>query len=451
MTDQQQPLPGIEQLRMSFSGEIILPEHESYAAARTAYIFQGSPAVVVRPNHEADIAAALRYAREQKLILSVRSGGHGGAGFGTNSGGLVIDLSRINSVDVIDPEKRRVRIGSGAVWKNVAQTLQQHNLALTSGDTVSVGVGGLTLGGGIGWMVRKYGLTIDSLVAADVVTAEGEFLRASADEHPDLFWGLRGGGGNFGIVTHFEFTAQSVAKVHAGMIMYSLNDLHGLLTGWRDVMMNAPEELTTTFLLVPSMAGAPPMAILQLCCADDDPVSAMKMIDPLLHIGTVNQQNITLKNYSEVLEEAHAPEGVRIVVNNRFAESFNDDLVQIVASRYGKETGPILQIRSIGGALNRVKEDATAFRHRKSSFLFLEAIFLPPESSEAEVEQALASWRSILPFMSGAYVNFFSTEYQKEMTAAYPDSTLRRLAEVKRKYDPENIFNRNFNILPAET
>lgn len=442
-------LHGLEKLRSEFSGEIILPGDEQYPSARNAYVFPGSPAIIVRPDSHSGIARALRYCREQSLVLSIRSGGHGGAGYGTNSGGLVIDLCRINSVEVIDPVQRRVRIGTGAVWKNVAESLQQHGLALTSGDSVSVGVGGLTLGGGIGWMVRKYGLTIDSLVAADVVNAEGELLRASADEHPDLFWAIRGGGGNFGIVTHFEFTAQSVAKVHAGMIMYSLNDLHGLLKGWRDVMVNAPEELTTTFLLVPSMAGAPPMAILQLCCTDDDPVSAMRMIDPLLHIGTVLQQNIALKRYSEVLEEAHPPEGVKIVVNNRFAESFNDDLVQIVASRYGKETSPILQIRSIGGALNRVKEDATAFRHRKSSFLFLEALFLPKDASDDAVETALASWRSILPFMSGSYVNFLSSSDAGEMSVAYPRATYDRLTRVKKIYDPENVFNRNHNIPPA--
>jgi len=439
-----------ESLKKDFSGEIILPKDARYEHARMAFIIKGSPAVVLQPRSTADTAAAIRFARKHFSVISIKSGGHNGAALATNTDGIVIDVSLINTVEVLDKEKRLVRIGAGAVWGNVAAALHEHSLAVSSGDTISVGVGGLVLGGGIGWMVRKYGLAIDHLKAADIVTAEGKILRTSATEHSDLFWGIRGGGGNFGIVTHFEFTAQPVNQVFAGMIVYTAEKLQGLITGWRDVMRKATEDLTTTLVILPPMMGNPAMAIAFCCYAGSDDQSAATVFEPLLHIGTVVQNTVTKKQYKDVLEQAHPPEGVKILVHNGFAPSLSDALIEAIASVSGKTGSPAMQIRSIGGAMNRVPSDATAFAHRNSEVLLIAATFVPLGASGQEQKQALVPWNTVAPFTSGAYVNFFTDATGKETSASYPTPVMHRLAMIKKKYDPENVFNRNYNIAPAK-
>jgi FAD/FMN-containing dehydrogenase len=238
----------------------------------------------VRPRDASGVAIALRYAVGAGLPVSVRSGGHSPAGHSTSDGGVVIDLRYLREVRVLDPVSRQVRVGAGASWGAVAATLQRTGLALTSGDTVSVGVGGLTLAGGIGWMVRRYGLAIDAVTGADLVTADGRLVRADATEHPDLLWALRGGGGNFGVVVSLDFTAQPVASVHFGPIIYRLDALTGgagkntaggrtdglarLITGWCDLMRASDESLTTALALVPPMMGRPAMVVLRCMRAE---------------------------------------------------------------------------------------------------------------------------------------------------------------------------------------
>ena len=219
----------------------------------------------------AEVSEAVRYAVQHDLVLSVRSGGHSGPGFSTNDDGIVIDVSRINDISVVDEATSRVRIGAGALWGDVADALGKRGLSLTSGDTKSVGVGGLTQGGGVGWMVRNHGLTIDSLVAAEIVTADGQQLRVDAATHPDLFWAIRGGGGNFGVVTHFEFTAQTGTDVHAGTIMYAPTDVPQLIKGWSQVLREAPEELNATLVLMPGFGPEMPAGGMGMVCyADSD-------------------------------------------------------------------------------------------------------------------------------------------------------------------------------------
>ncbi|HSX17519.1 MAG TPA: FAD-binding oxidoreductase [Patescibacteria group bacterium] len=435
----------IETLQSKFSGEIIKPGDSQYEHASTVLMAKGSPALVVRPKNTADVVLAVQYAADNALLLSVRSGGHSGPGLSTNNGGLVIDLKYLNTVEVTDPVRHVVRIGGGALWGDIAQELQKHQLALSSGDTKSVGVGGLTLGAGVGWMVRKYGLAIDSLVAAEVVTADGQVVRASDTEHSDLFWAIRGGGGNFGVVTSFEFVAHPTGKVYAGSIMYPPENYAALLKGWRDCMRAAPEELTTMFLVMPSFAGMPPAAIALCCYAGDNKDAAMKAIDPLLHIGTVTHQDVVEKDYCAVLEDAHVPEGVKVIVNNTFVEDLSDELLEIIA----KNPDKIFQIRSTSGAMNRIATDATAFAHRSSEALIVSPVFVAPDASEQDADAATAYWREILPHGKGAYINFFNQATEKEAAACYPPATYERLAKIKAVYDPGNIFNQNINIKPA--
>lgn len=439
----------LDEFNKSFTGNCILPNHDRYEQVRMAYVTKGSPAIVLQPRTAQDVARALKFVRESGLLLSVRSGGHSGAGFGTNNGGAVIDLSLLNTVEVIDAAQRTVRLGTGATWGAVATALREHGLALSSGDTVSVGVGGLVLGGGIGWMVRKYGLAIDSLTSAEIVTADGSIVRASSTEHPDLFWAIRGGGGNFGIATNFEFTALPVSTVVAGMIMYTLDGLPALIRGWRDCMRNAPDELTTTLLLMPSFAGNPPMSMVLCCYAGGDEQAAASAIAPLLKIGTVTLNTVTAKPYATVLEEAHPPEGVTIMVNNGFVENISEELISVLSTVCCQPGSPAVQMRSLGGAMNRISPDATAFAHRNKEALIIAATFAPMHSTAAELAAALGPWRATEPFVSGSYVNFFTTATAEDVAASYPRSTYERLSAVKAVYDRENIFNRNYNVEPA--
>jgi hypothetical protein len=434
----------IETLRKNFTGEIIEPGDAQYEQASKTFIGQGAPLLVVRPKTNGDILLAIKFATENSLVISIRSGGHSGAGFGTNKGGIVIDMVHFNTVEVVDQAKGLVRLGSGARWGDVAKQLQKRGLAISSGDTLSVGVGGLTLGAGVGWMVRKYGLAIDSLVAADVVTASGEVLRATESENADLFWAIRGGGGNFGVVTNFEFKAHPVDKVYAGSIVYPKENLADLLKGWRDCMRVAPEELNTMFLIMPSFGGAPPAAMI-LCCYDgSEKAVAMKAIDPLLQLDKVIRQDIQEKDYADVLEEAHMPPGIRVVTNNTFVQKMSDELIAVIA----KYPDQIMQIRSLGGAMNRVDPDATAFAHRDSEVLIVMPTFLPLTASDADIEKALQPWREVSAFGKGGYINFFTEVTDKEVSEAYPKSTYERLTHIKKHYDPQNIFNQNYNIKP---
>ena len=258
-----------------FAGSILLPDSEEYPAAATAYGVLGSPALVARPSSAADVAAAIGYARAQGLPLSVRSGGH--TLFSTNNGGMVLDLAHISDVEVLGDGL--VRVGGGAVWGDVARALQPYGLAISSGDTYSVGVGGLTLGGGIGWMVRQQGLALDNLREAEVVLPSGAVVTASDTSEPELFWALRGGGGNFGVVTRFTFQAHPLPGVVAGAINVDPERLADTLRGWRDVMRQSPEELNSTVIAMPAFGPEMPAVTQMLVCfGGNDVDEAMRAI-----------------------------------------------------------------------------------------------------------------------------------------------------------------------------
>ena len=305
-------------LQDAISGEVILPEDQAYEEARKTFVHAGTPAIVIRCHTTEDVQRAIRSARATGLPLSIRGGGHSGAGFGTNDGGMVIDMSLVNEIRVIDPPRHIVRIGTGAEWIDVATTLEAHRLAISSGDTTSVGVGGLMLGGGIGWMVRKYGLALDSLVAVEVVTADGRVLRASAHEHADLYWAIRGGGGNFGVVTRFEVAAHPVERVLFGTITYPATEAATVLRGWRDYMRTASDDITTTARLFPAFGGPPAPLVIAVCSAGDDADTARREITPLLHLGRVVDQDIRQMPYADVLDEpGELPPSWQPLVRNR--------------------------------------------------------------------------------------------------------------------------------------
>jgi hypothetical protein len=444
----QQPLTN---LKNHIVGEVITPDSADYETLRNAFNKTGSPAVIVRPQSNDDVAAAIRYARDNRLKLAVRSGGHGASGLSTNDGGLVIDLSCFNSVEVIDSAKRLVRIGAGAKWGDAAAALSQHGLAISSGDTNSVGVGGLTLGGGIGWLVRKYGLTIDHLEAAEIVTADGRTLRVSESEHPDLFWALRGGGGNFGVVTSFEFRAQPLKTVTGGMIIYELAEAETILAKWVEYMRGAPEELNSTAVLFPGFGDVMPAGLMMfLCYGGEDEAAANEAIKPFFEFGTIHQQNIKHEPYYKMLEDAMAPQGLKSVSDNGFVKTLNKEVLDTLTANYGKPGTPITQIRFLGGKMARIDPASTAFAHRDYEAFVLAAALVPidiaPEEGNRVRENA---WRPLKPFATGAYVNFLSDVSESSIATAYPPATYARLAKVKAAYDPDNVFNQNHNIKPA--
>jgi len=426
---------------MDLNETAIRPGDEGYDAASTTIAGTARPAIVLRPRTAQEVVGSIRLALDEGLPLAVRSGGHNLLNYGNIDGGAVLDLSQLDTVEILDGD--RVRIGAGATWGHVAEQLGPHGLAITSGDTLSVGVGGLTQAGGIGWMVRKHGLTIDSVVSAEVVTAAGEVVAASATENPDLFWALRGGAGNFGVVTSFEFRAQRVSTVHFGSIAFTLDDVPQLLKGWAAVMRTAPEELTTTLVLMPGFGDFPAGAILVVAYGGDDPAA----IDPLRTIGTVVSDEVAEKAYADVLEEAHPPAGVLPVVGNTLVEAVDDDLVAAVASAYATG-GRVVFLRSLGGAFGRVAPDATAFAHRSAEALIVSAAFLPVDATPDQVESARAVWRSIGQHGIGSYAGFLGSDTEADLAALWPAATRERLVDVKRTWDPDNTFRRNFNVSP---
>ncbi|SFA94087.1 FAD/FMN-containing dehydrogenase [Amycolatopsis marina] len=436
--------------RSHLGSMVLLPEDDGYAEAARTFSTTGTPALIVRPRDAHEVSAAIRYARHQDLAVSVRSGGHSVLGHSAGVGGMTLDLRRLDAVTMIDDGERIVRIGAGADWGRVAAFLEPYGLALTAGDHARVGVGGLTVGGGIGWLVRKHGLAIDNLLAARVVTADGRLLVASEDENEDLFWAIRGGGGNFGVVVSFDFAAQPVTTVHYGTVTYQGDDVVSLLRGWRDHMRSAQDELSSTLVLTPKLFGMPESVMLLLCYSGNDSAAAAEAIDPLLGLGTVTGKQISATRYVDILEkEAELPPGVRIAARNSLVRSLGDEVLAAIAGTHGSNTSTVLSLRSLGGAFARVPADATAFAHRDAEAMIVATAFLEEGATEAEVEKALTPWQAVAAHGSGVYGNFQGSETAADLAAIYPPATYARLAAAKQTYDPANVFHRNHNIAPS--
>ncbi len=436
------------------AAEVLRPGDDGYDDAARVFFATGRPDLVVRPRDADEVAAAIGYAVRHDLAVSVRSGGHSPIGHSTNTGGIVIDLVHLDEVEVLDADRRLVRVGGGATWGKVSETLDPYGFALTAGDTADVGVGGLTLGGGMGWMVRRHGLAIDNLVGARVVTADGQLVTASAEEHADLFWALRGGGGNFGVVVDFDFVAQQVSTVHYGTITYQADDPADLLRRWRNAMRLAPEELSSTLALMPQMPDAPRMANVLLCYAGA-PGSAVTdadaAIEPMLELGTVVLASIAERTYSEILEEAQHPPGVRLVGRNTLVPTLGDGVIAAIEDLMEAPGPRVVAVRSLGGAFARVPSDATAFAHRDAEAMVVGMVILPESATDADVERALVPWRTVAAYGVGTYINFQGSATDEDVAAAYPPATYHRLAAVKSAYDPGNLFALNHNIEPAST
>lgn len=442
----------VDTLDRDFGGRIIEPGSDEYDSARRTLLATGAPLSVLRPASVADVQTAVRHVVREGLPLSVRGGGHSFTGFGTIDGGVVIDLRELAAVEVVDEAHHIVRVGGGATWGQVAAALAPYGLAISSGDTKSVGVGGLTLSGGIGWKVRKYGLALDNLLAVDVVLAGGDLERASADEHPDLYWAVRGGGGNVGIVTAFDFQAHETTDLHFGTVSFPAAEARAVLAGWADYQRSAAAELTSTVLLAnPFTGGADAPVEIHIAYDGDDAAAADAVLEPIRRLGSVVSDTVALMPYADTLEDGMVPPpGIAVMTRNAFVDEPSvPGALGVLADVAASGRSPIIAIRSVGGAVARVPEQATAYAHRQAELMVITTVIGPTAVVDAAGPGLAAVWERLTPYTSGAYANFLATATEADVAAIYPAATYERLATVKGRYDPANVFARNHNVRPA--
>jgi FAD/FMN-containing dehydrogenase len=453
----------LEGLRGGFKGEILLPSDGAYDSARKIWnaMIDKRPAVIARCATTADVVRGVRFARDTGLPLAVRGGGHNIAGHALCDDGLVLDLSLMKAAQV-DPAGRRVTIEGGATLADLDAATQAHGLATPVGINSTTGLGGLTLGGGFGWLSRTYGLTVDNLEAAEVVTAAGAVVQASATAHPDLFWALRGGGGNFGVVTRFEFRLHPVGPdVLCGLIVYPIAEAKAVLQQYRDFLATAPEELTVWTLLrqapplpfLPERVHGTGMIALALLYAGD-PTQGAPLIAPLRTFGTPWGEHVGVQPYvawQQAFDPLLTP-GARNYWKSHNFTTLPDGLFDAVLAYGGQLPSPQCEIffGALGGATTRPAPDATAYPHRAAQFVMnFHGRWADPADDPRCIGWARDFFQATAPFASGgAYVNFLTADEGDRVRAAY-GSNYNRLTQVKRTYDPANLFRLNQNIAPA--
>ena len=457
-----------DELAGSFRGELVLPTTPGYETARRVWngAIDRRPACVARCTGVADVVAAVRFARERDLEIAVRGGGHGVAGTAVCEDGLVIDLSAMRAVWV-DSVSRTALVQGGALWGDVDHETQAHGLATTGGIVGHTGVAGLTLGGGIGYLMRKLGLAVDNLLAAEMVTAEGRIVRASVDEHPDLFWALRGGGGNFGVVTSFRFALHPLGPiVMAGPVFWAADDTTDVLRFYRDFAAAAPDELGSVVKLcrIPPLAAIPEdlhwrPAIGVACCYAGAVADGERAVRALREFGTPLVDLIAPKPYvaHQWAVDDTVLHGWHYYWKATNLAGLSDEAIAVIADHAfaGGSPRSYAAMFHLGGAVARVPHHATAYAGRDVAHnIIIHAAWLPEESDElAESETAWARrfLQALQPHSAGnVYVNFLdSDDDSSRVREAYGDQIYRRLAEVKAKYDPDNAFHHNKNIQPG--
>jgi FAD/FMN-containing dehydrogenase len=453
----------IEQLKAGFQGSVVLPGDAAYEGARAIWnaMIDKRPAIIARCTSTADVVRAVKFAKDNGLLLAIRGGGHNIAGSALCDGGIVIDLSQMKAVEV-DASKRRATVEGGATLADLDAAAQAHGLATPTGINSTTGVAGLTLGGGFGWLSRKFGMTVDNLESAEVVTANGEVVQTSATEHPDLFWALRGGGGNFGVVTRFEFRLHPVGPdLLTGLIVFPIASAKSVLQKYRAFMTTAPDELTVWVVLrkapplpfLPASVHGQGVVILAVIYAGD-PKAGEALIEPLKKFGTPVGEHIGVQPYA-AWQQAFDPlltPGARNYWKSHNFIDLKDELLDKVIEYVGKLPSPECEIffGAIGAATTRMAPDATAYAHRDARYV----MNVHGRWREAADDQRCIAWardyfKASAPFASGGvYVNFLTAEEGDRVRAAYGPS-FDRLAKIKRKYDPDNLFRTNWNIKPS--
>jgi FAD/FMN-containing dehydrogenase len=448
----------IAELSADFNGKVITPDDAGYDEARAVFyrFIDKRPAAVVRPADAAAVARVVSFARETGTELAVRSGGHSPAGHGTSEGGIVLDLAAMRALD-IDAEQRTAWAETGLTASEYTAAAGEHGLATGFGDTGRVGIGGLTLGGGTGFLVRKHGLTIDDLLAADLVTGDGELLHVDAESHPDLLWAIRGGGGNFGVATRFQFRLHELDGIVGGMLV--LPATPEVIASFIAEAEAAAEELSTiaNIMVAPPMPFLPAEAhgrliVMALMCYAGDVEAGERAFAPFRALAEPIADLVRPMPYPEIYKLTEVePLPLQDVAHSQFADEVDTSAAEAIVEQLQASTAQmaVTQLRVLGGAMGRVPDEATAFAHRgRRIMVAVAALFERPEERpdhEAWVNGLAAALRN---GDDGVYVNFLGDEGDARVREAYPGETWERLSAVKRRYDPGNLFRVNQNIPP---
>jgi hypothetical protein len=452
----------LDALAASFRGELLRPADPTYDAHRRVWngAIDRHPALIARCTGVADVIAAVRFAREAGAVVAVRGGGHSFPGHSVCDDGILIDLGPMRGIRV-DPEARTARAQAGVLWGELDRETQAFGLATTGGIVTHTGVAGLTLGGGIGWLQRKHGLTIDRLLSVDLVTADGQFAKASASENSDLFWGVRGAGGNFGIVTEFEFRLDSLGPtVLAGPIIWPIEESPKVLRLYRDWIAEAPDELMTIVVqrkllplpfLPPELHGQPVLSI--GCCYAGAAEKGEEVVRPLRQFGSPLLDLCKPKPYltHQAMFDATFPHGWWYYVRSCDVAELSDDVIDVMVEHGSRIVSPVTSVAlwQMGGAVRRVGESETAFNNRDAGFTFnINGNSTTAEGFEAERAWARTYWSALEPHHTSVYVNFLMDQGEEAIRLAYGPDKFDRLKALKRRYDPDNFFRLNQNIPP---
>ncbi|HKR99679.1 MAG TPA: FAD-binding oxidoreductase [Candidatus Dormibacteraeota bacterium] len=439
---------------LAIDGEVITPADAAYDEARAVFngMIDRRPALIARCASAADAAIAIAYARERELPLAVRGGGHNVAGSAVCDGGVVIDFSDLREVRV-DPQRRRAVAQPGATWYDFDQATQAYGLASTGGLVSSTGVAGFTLGGGIGWLVRKHGLACDNLLAADLVTADGDSVRASDDADADLLWGLRGGGGNFGVVTSFEFQLHPLTQISGGLVAHPRDRAREVLQFFREQCASAPDELTLIAALMTTPEGHPAIGI--AACYAGPEAGAAELLRPLKEFGppVLDQMGPIPYTVLQTALDPMAPRGVQNYWKADFLAELSDEAIDLFVEHANRMTSPLAQIHihHLGGALRNAPAGAgSAFAHRDASFVYnLVGMWTDPAENDRQITSVRDAFTSLQPVSrGGAYINFLGDDGSERVRAAYGDN-YARLSRLKARLDPDNVLRVNQNITPA--
>jgi FAD/FMN-containing dehydrogenase len=447
----------ISRLRADLKGRVITPEDADYDAARIGLSLEivRRPALIVRPVDAIDVSRVVSLARDTGLELAIRSGGHSLAGFGTSEGGIVLDLSSMKGLE-INVKERFAWAEAGLTAGEYTTVTATHGLATGFGDTASVGLGGLTTGGGIGYLVRKYGLTVDNLLAARVVTADGQIRHVDAETHPDLFWAIRGGGGNFGVVTHFKYRLHDVDTIIGGLLV--LPATPEVIAAFAAEAEAAPDELSTivTIMPAPPLPFVPPkyqgqIVMMAMMVYTGDQEEGLRVVAPFRKLAEPIVDMIGTMPYHNIYRTLDPEEHFIFTLRSKFIDRVDEQTARAMLDhlKASPAATPIAEFRVLGGAMARVPTDATAFAHRSARIM---ASFIVPYKDHSETamhnEWAVSAAAALEQGEGGVYINFVGDEGEARKHDAYPSATWERLRAIKAKYDPMNVFRRNHNIAP---
>jgi FAD/FMN-containing dehydrogenase len=453
----------LQRLDGGFSGDLVTPGDPDYEVRRRVWngMVDRRPALIARCGAEDDVVAALRTARENGLVVAVRGGGHNVAGNAICDGGLVIDLSALKAIEV-DATARTARVAPGVLLGELDRATQAVGLATPTGNVSLTGVAGLTLGGGLGWIARKHGPACDNLIAADVVTADGERVRASAEENPDLLWGLRGGGGNFGVVTSFEYRLHPVGpEIIAGGVLHSFADAAEVYRFFADFVATAPDELSVVASTFRASAGMPipaelhdQLVIVLAVCYAGDRAEGERALAPLRAFGRPLADFIAPMPYTALqsASDASYPNGQHNYWKSHFVDEINDDVIATLLDHAPRMTSPLssFYFQHLGGAISRGGADEAAFGHRDAAFDFtILTVWQDPAETDTHLTWARALFAAMQSHATGVYVNNLGVEGSDRVKGAYAPDTYRRLVALKDVYDPQNVFRLNQNIAPS--